>query len=171
VLYGQVPRLGGLFAFAAMASLGLPGLAGFWGEMLAIRAGFFPAEVLPRGTFVTLAVIAAFGVILTTGYFLVLMRGMLQGKVDALPGEAPSANQPRSSVAGSVGRPGPSTAEGAPPVRALTATLERGAILDVRPLDWVAWSPLVTLTLLLGVAPGLLLGPVGDAARAYLGGL
>ncbi len=48
-LYGQVPRLGGLVAFAAMASLGLPGLAGFWGEMLAIRAAVFPAAVAAAG--------------------------------------------------------------------------------------------------------------------------
>ena len=33
-LYERLPRLGGLLAFAAVASLGLPGLAGFWGEML-----------------------------------------------------------------------------------------------------------------------------------------
>ena len=34
--YERAPRLGGLLAFAAVASLGLPGLAGFWGEMLAL---------------------------------------------------------------------------------------------------------------------------------------
>src|SRR5210317_103903 len=32
----QMPRLGWLLGFAAMASLGLPGLAGFWGEFPAI---------------------------------------------------------------------------------------------------------------------------------------
>src|SRR5690606_8891809 len=34
-LYARMPRLGALLAFGAVASLGLPGLAGFWGEMLA----------------------------------------------------------------------------------------------------------------------------------------
>lgn len=42
-LYGKAPRLGGLLAFAAVASLGLPGLAGFWGEMLAMFGAFEPA--------------------------------------------------------------------------------------------------------------------------------
>jgi len=77
-LYGQVPRLGGLVAFAAMASLGLPGLAGFWGEMLAIRAALFPAGSLPRETFVLLAVLAAFGVILASAYFLAMIRSTFQ---------------------------------------------------------------------------------------------
>ena len=30
------PRLGWILGFAAMASLGLPGLAGFWGELFSI---------------------------------------------------------------------------------------------------------------------------------------
>ena len=77
-LYGQVPRLGGLVAFASMASLGLPGLAGFWGEMLAIRAALFPAGSLPRETFVVLSVVAAFGVILTSAYFLAMIRSAFQ---------------------------------------------------------------------------------------------
>ena len=77
-LYGQVPRLGAVVAFGAMASLGLPGLAGFWGEMLAIRAAVFPADALPRATFVVLAGVAALGVVLTAVYFLALMRSMLQ---------------------------------------------------------------------------------------------
>lgn len=41
-LYGRAPRLGGLLAFAVVASLGLPGLAGFWGEMLAMFGAFDP---------------------------------------------------------------------------------------------------------------------------------
>ena len=40
----RAPRLGGLLAFAAVASLGLPGLAGFWGEMLALFGAFEPAD-------------------------------------------------------------------------------------------------------------------------------
>ena len=42
------PRLGGLLAFAAVACLGLPGLAGFWGEMLALFGAFDPADGLNR---------------------------------------------------------------------------------------------------------------------------
>jgi NADH-quinone oxidoreductase subunit M len=148
VLYGRVPRLAGVFAFAAMASLGLPGLAGFWGEMLAIRAAVGHAEALPRDTYLWLAFIAALGVILTSAYFLALMRGMLQG-----------------------GPPAP-----AEPVE---ATVEQVAatVPDVTPArdlalsEWVVWSPLVLLTVVLGVAPGLLLTPVAEAASSFLGRL
>ncbi len=48
-LYGGAPRLGGLLAFGAVASLGLPGLAGFWGEMLALFGAFRPAAGSPAG--------------------------------------------------------------------------------------------------------------------------
>ena len=34
----KMPKLGGVFAFVAIASLGLPGLAGFWGEVMALLA-------------------------------------------------------------------------------------------------------------------------------------
>jgi NADH-quinone oxidoreductase subunit M len=136
-LYGRVPRAAGVFAFAALASLGLPGLAGFWGEMLAVRSAVYPADALPRTTYVVLAVIAAFGVILTSAYFLALLRSMLQAE----------------------------------PVEPLATTPDPEAVRDVRATEWVAWSPLLALTLLLGVAPGLLLTPVADAASAFLGGL
>ena len=137
VLYGKVPRLAGVFAFAAIASLGLPGLAGFWGEMLAIRAAVDQSAGLPGGTFAVLAVIAAFGVILTSAYFLALMRGMLQGVPELVESEQVT--------------PGQATA-------------------DVHAMEWVAWSPLIALTVVFGVAPGLLLAPVSDAARAFFGG-
>jgi len=155
VLYGKVPRLAGLFAFGAMASLGLPGLAGFWGEMLAIRAAVYPSSGLPAPTYTVLAVIAAFGVILTSAYFLALMRGMLQG--------APAAVRPVNEEVPSIEL---ATREVAP------GTVEAGALRrDVDVMEWLTWAPLVALTVLLGVAPGLLLGPVSEAAKAYFGGL
>ena len=167
VLYGRLPRLAGIFAFAAMASLGLPGLAGFWGEMLAIRSAVDQSAALPENTFTVLAVIAAFGVILTTAYFLALMRGMLQGPLPAGPalsGGAPPGNRPRSSVAR---LPDPSTPGDAPPHR----PGPDDDAPDVGALEWVAWSPLLVLTLVFGVAPGLLLSPISDSARAFFGGL
>jgi NADH-quinone oxidoreductase subunit M len=39
----QMPKLGWILGFCAMASLGLPGLAGFWGEFPAILAHGHPA--------------------------------------------------------------------------------------------------------------------------------
>jgi len=35
-----LPILGGILGFAVMASLGLPGLAGFWGELMALLGAF-----------------------------------------------------------------------------------------------------------------------------------
>lgn len=80
-LYGRTPRLGGLLAFAAVASLGLPGLAGFWGEMLALFGAFDPAGGLSRPAFLTFTAIAAFGTLLTAAYLLVVVRRVCMGAV------------------------------------------------------------------------------------------
>jgi NADH-quinone oxidoreductase subunit M len=85
-LYGRAPRLGGLLAFAAVASLGLPGLAGFWGEMLALFGAFDPAAGLSRPAFLTFMAIAAFGTLLTAAYMLLVVRRVCMG---AVPREAP----------------------------------------------------------------------------------
>ena len=79
-LYGRAPRLGGLLAFGAVASLGLPGLAGFWGEMLAMFGAFKPAEGLDRGAYLTFTAIAAFGTLLTAAYLLVVVRRVCMGE-------------------------------------------------------------------------------------------
>lgn len=161
-LYGRAPLLGGVFAFAAMASLGLPGLAGFWGEMLAIRSALQQDPALPGATFAVLAVIAAFGVILTSAYLLALVRRIMQGVPDS--GQHHPAAGPVAPVGavGTVGSSDPATG----------ATVSLGVRSpDATSLDWWVWSPLVVLTLGLGVAPGLLLPPVAVAARSFLGGL
>ncbi|MFM9446633.1 NADH-quinone oxidoreductase subunit M [Streptomyces acidiscabies] len=85
-LYGRAPRLGGLLAFAAVASLGLPGLAGFWGEMLALFGAFDPASDLSRPAFLTFTAIAAFGTLLTAAYLLLVVRRVCMG---AVPQDAP----------------------------------------------------------------------------------
>lgn len=86
-LYGRAPRLGGLLAFGAVASLGLPGLAGFWGEMLAMFGAFQPAEGLSRPAFLTYTAIACFGTLLTAAYLLVVVRRVCMGA-------GPAADQP-----------------------------------------------------------------------------
>ena len=45
----QMPRLGWILGFCAMASLGLPGLAGFWGEFPAILSAYSPGFGPARG--------------------------------------------------------------------------------------------------------------------------
>jgi NADH-quinone oxidoreductase subunit M len=78
-LYGRAPRLGGLLAFGAVASLGLPGLAGFWGEMLALFGAFRPADDLSRPAFLTFMAIGAFGTLLTAAYMLIVVRRVCMG--------------------------------------------------------------------------------------------
>jgi NADH-quinone oxidoreductase subunit M len=78
-LYGRAPRLGGLLAFGAVASLGLPGLAGFWGEMLAMFGAFKPADGLSRPAYLTFTAVAAFGTLLTAAYLLAVVRRVCMG--------------------------------------------------------------------------------------------
>ncbi|MEO3819400.1 NADH-quinone oxidoreductase subunit M [Plantactinospora sp. B24E8] len=71
----STPRLAGLLGFAAIASLGLPGLAGFWGEAFAVVAAWQRGGPL----WTTLAVLAAFGGALTAAYLLRLLRRVSHG--------------------------------------------------------------------------------------------
>ena len=68
------PYLGWILGFASMASLGLPGLAGFWGEFPAILSAYNPGAGLPEETFRTYMVIAAVGTVFAAGYLLWLFQ-------------------------------------------------------------------------------------------------
>ncbi len=70
----QAPHMGWILGFCTMASLGLPGLAGFWGEFPAILAAYNPAEGVPVEIFRTYMVIAALGTVLAAGYLLWLFQ-------------------------------------------------------------------------------------------------
>jgi NADH-quinone oxidoreductase subunit M len=70
----KAPRLGWILGFCAMASLGLPGLAGFWGEFPAILSAYEPAFGLSEATFRTYMVIAAVGTVFAAGYLLWLYQ-------------------------------------------------------------------------------------------------
>ncbi|KKK05325.1 NuoM family protein [Micromonospora sp. HK10] len=72
----SAPRLAGLLGFAAIGSLGLPGLAGFWGEAFAVVA----AVQRGGGLWITLAVLAALGGALTAAYVLRLLRRVTHGR-------------------------------------------------------------------------------------------
>jgi NADH-quinone oxidoreductase subunit M len=78
-LLARAPRLGSLLVFAAIASLGLPGLAGFWGEMLAMLSAFQPGAGLNRGLYLGFMTVAGLGAVLTAGYFLLMLRRVAQG--------------------------------------------------------------------------------------------
>lgn len=118
-LYARLPRISGLLTFACLASLGLPGLAGFWGEMLVLLGAYRPGDALPRATYLTMMAIAGLGTVLTAAYFLRLVRNLCQGD----PAESPSS----------------------------------AFAVDLSRIELIAWAPLVALTVLLGVWPGLLL--------------
>jgi NADH-quinone oxidoreductase subunit M len=75
----QAPRMGWILAFCAMASLGLPGLAGFWGEFPAILSTFDPADGLPVETFRTFMVISAIGTVFAAGYLLWMLQKVAFG--------------------------------------------------------------------------------------------
>ena len=75
----QAPRMGWLLGFSAMASLGLPGLAGFWGEFPAILAAYSPAEGLSVELFRVYMVVAAIGTVFAAGYLLWLLQRVAFG--------------------------------------------------------------------------------------------
>ena len=75
----QAPRMGWILGFVSMASLGLPGLAGFWGEFPAILSAYSPAEGLPVETFRTYMVVAAVGTVLAAGYLLWMLQRTAMG--------------------------------------------------------------------------------------------
>ncbi len=70
----QAPKMGWLLGITTMASLGLPGLAGFWGEFPAILAAYQPAEGLNTTVFRIYMVVAAIGTVLAAGYLLWLLQ-------------------------------------------------------------------------------------------------
>lgn len=80
-MLARSPRLASVLTFASVASLGLPGLAGFWGEMLTLVGAYRPGAGLPRETFVTFMAVAAIGAVLTAAYFLRLLAKITHGRV------------------------------------------------------------------------------------------
>jgi NADH-quinone oxidoreductase subunit M len=78
-LMQKLPYLGGVFAFVAIASLGLPGLAGFWGEVMALLSSYQPAHALNTALFRWFMVAGGVGTILTAGYFLWMLQRVNMG--------------------------------------------------------------------------------------------
>jgi NADH-quinone oxidoreductase subunit M len=77
----QAPRLGWILGFCAMASLGLPGLAGFWGEFPALLSAYNPAAGISELTFRVYMVIGAVGTVLAAGYLLWMFQRVAFGTV------------------------------------------------------------------------------------------
>ncbi|HEX7035849.1 MAG TPA: NADH-quinone oxidoreductase subunit M [Pseudomonadales bacterium] len=70
-LWQRAPRMGAVTLFFVIASLGMPGLGNFVGEFL-VLLGAFQADV-------TLAVVAALGLVVAATYALILLQRSFQG--------------------------------------------------------------------------------------------
>jgi NADH-quinone oxidoreductase subunit M len=113
----KAPRMGWILGFTAMASLGLPGLAGFWGEFPAILSAYEPGAGLSDVTFRVYMVVAAVGTVFAAGYLLWLYQR---------------------------------TAFGTP-----TEEFADEDIADVNVPEWIAWTPMLVLILVIGIFPNL----------------
>jgi NADH-quinone oxidoreductase subunit M len=138
-LLKQAPKLGWILGFCVMASLGLPGLAGFWGEFPAILSTFNPADGLPVETFRTYMVIAAIGTVFAAGYLLWMLQKVAFG-------------EPKEEFADA-------------------------HIHDVSTYEWVAWTPILALIVVLGVYPNALfrvtdvaVSPLAESIAKAIGG-
>jgi NADH-quinone oxidoreductase subunit M len=80
-MLAKLPILGSILALVSIASLGLPGLAGFWGEVLALVAAWQPAPGLSVPLFRTLMVAGGIGTLLTVGYFVWMLRRVNYGRL------------------------------------------------------------------------------------------
>ncbi|MER0480734.1 NADH-quinone oxidoreductase subunit M [Streptomyces sp. Edi2] len=154
-LYGKAPRFGGLLAFGAVASLGLPGLAGFWGEMLAMFGAFRPAAGLSRPAFLTFMALAGLGTLLTAAYLLLVVRRVCMGGTPAAVEPAPAVEEGIATAA-----------EAATTAPAVPAPV----IPDIARYEYAAWTPLAVLTVLAGLWPAALLGLTDPAVQQLLGG-
>lgn len=74
-LVDHVPVTGGLLAFTAIASLGLPGLAGFVGEFLSLL-GAWKSTLIPSW----MTILAAVGVLFAAAYLLWMVLRVVLGK-------------------------------------------------------------------------------------------
>jgi NADH-quinone oxidoreductase subunit M len=91
-LWTQMPHYGALTALAFMASLGLPGLAGFVGEFACFAGAFqggndYPFKILGRlvrsaDFFRVVTAISVVGVVLGAGYFLWSYQRVFQGPLN-----------------------------------------------------------------------------------------
>ena len=97
-----------------------PGLAGFWGEMLALLGAYHPAAGLNRGLFLGLMTAGGIGAVLTASYLLWMLLRVNQGVV---PPQWRAVRMP-----------------------------------DVSLVELAVWTPLVVLTVAIGVYPRIVLG-------------
>jgi NADH-quinone oxidoreductase subunit M len=94
------PHLGWLLAFGCIAGRGLPGLAGFWGEILAAYGAWEPSADRPLGVMRVVAVLTVVGTALAAAYLLRVLYRLWHGDTDDVDGtvEADAAPRPRADA-------------------------------------------------------------------------
>ena len=137
----QMPKLGWILGFCSMASLGLPGLAGFWGEFPAILSAYNPADGLPVETFRTFMIIAALGTGLAAAYLRWLFQRTAFG-------------EPKAEFSGHGGHGDHGD--------------EHSDIHDVNMFEWIAWTPLLIAIVVFGVVPNLMFKVLDPAVAVTL---
>ncbi|MFD8560142.1 NuoM family protein [Streptosporangium canum] len=152
-MLSRLPHLGSLLTFAAVASLGMPGLAGFWGEMLALLGAYGPAAGLSRPLYLTFMALGGLGTVLTAAYFLLMLSRVTHGR---------SVETVHAPVLAAVGGGG-----GRRPGTVLRIGIAR--VRDVTGYELAAWVPLIALILLLGLWPKTLLLVTGPVVQTLLG--
>ena len=168
----QMPKLGWILGFCAMASLGLPGLAGFWGEFPAILASWNPLHGatafggLSLTLFRTLTALAALGTVLAAAYLLWLYQRTAFGEVSPEFATASHGHDAAHSHGGS----GQSEAEASADHQHDDHSSD---IHDVNTFEWMAWTPLLIAIVVFGVLPQLMfkvLDPgVAELVKAFGG--
>lgn len=145
----QMPQLGWILGFCAMASLGLPGLAGFWGEFPAILSAYNPAPGLSVELYRVLMVVAALGTVLAAAYLLWLYQRTAFGEPSA------EFSTPHHSLSAAA-HPDHGDGHG------------HDDIVDVKPTEWIAWTPMLILILVFGVVPNLMFRVFDPAVEVTL---
>jgi len=146
----QMPRMGWILGFCAMASLGLPGLAGFWGEFPAILASWSPAEVLVANghqtLFRALTIVAALGTVLAAGYLLWLYQRTAFGEPSAEFAGAGHGHDDHGH-------------------HDHGHDDHHSDIHDVSKFEWIAWTPLLIAIVVFGVVPSLMFKVMDPAVQ------
>ena len=156
----SMPKMGWILGFCAMASLGLPGLAGFWGEFPAIVSSYSPAAGLNHNVFRVFMVVAAIGTVLAAGYLLWLFQRVAFGV-------------PKPEFAGAAA--GHTDAHGhGDDARSDTGHEDAhdgdhsGDIHDVTFFEWIAWTPFLLAIVVFGVYPQLMFKVIDPAVQVTL---
>ena len=82
-LANKMPLWAGILAFTSFASLGLPGLSGFWGEFLVLFGTFNKGNIFSK----VMVCLAVLGIVLGAAYLLWMLQRVIFGKANEKLGE------------------------------------------------------------------------------------